>query len=117
MGDNAYAIERLASSLAEIRRRFAKDKAGMLATEYIAPDVAATPKEAFYAPSRAVDIHQSPGFISSEFVMCYPPGIPIIAPGERITSELVEHVLYSKEKGCLVTGAEDLTLGTIRVMA
>ncbi|NLN45978.1 MAG: aminotransferase class V-fold PLP-dependent enzyme [Clostridiaceae bacterium] len=117
MGDTAYAIERLASSLAEIRRRFAKDKAGMLTTEYIAPDVAATPKEAYYAPSLAVDIHQSPGHISSEFVMCYPPGIPIIAPGERITRELVDHVLYSKEKGCLVTGAEDLTLGTIRVMA
>ncbi|MBP7402622.1 MAG: aminotransferase class I/II-fold pyridoxal phosphate-dependent enzyme [Clostridia bacterium] len=117
MGDNEYAIERLASSLAEIRRRFAKDKAGMLETEYIAPDVVATPKQAYYAESRAIGIHQSPGCISSEFVMCYPPGIPIIAPGERITQELVDHVLYSKAKGCLVTGAEDLTLGTIRVMA
>ena len=117
MGDNEYAIERLASSLAEIRRRFAKDKTGMLETEYIAPDVVVSPKQAYNSASRAVDIHASSGGISSEFVMCYPPGIPIIAPGERITQELIDHVLYSKAKGCLVTGAEDLTLQTIRIMA
>ncbi|HEY5465596.1 MAG TPA: aminotransferase class I/II-fold pyridoxal phosphate-dependent enzyme [Clostridia bacterium] len=117
MGDNEYMVERLASSLAEIRRRFAKDKTGMLETEYIAPDVVVSPKQAFYGDSRRVDLKAGAGCISSEFVLCYPPGIPIIAPGERITNELIDHVLYSKEKGCLVTGPEDLTLQTIRVMS
>ena len=32
--------------------------------------------------------------------MCYPPGIPILAPGERITKEIAEYILYAKEKGC-----------------
>ena len=39
--------------------------------------------------------------------MCYPPGIPIFAPGERITKEILDYIRYSKEKGCFLTGTED----------
>ena len=40
----------------------------------------------------------------SEFVMCYPPGIPILAPGERITAEILDYIEYAKAKGCSMTG-------------
>ena len=49
--------------------------------------------------------------------MCYPPGIPILAPGERITKEILEHIQYAKEKGCSMTGPEDPEIHRINVLA
>jgi len=84
--------------------------------EYITPIVKVSPKEAFFAPQKSVEIEKSEGFISAEFVMCYPPGIPIIAPGELITSEILEYVAYSKDRGCMLTGTEDMAIERINVL-
>ena len=99
VGDNMFVMERLISAMAEIKRIYQKDKAGMYDHEYINPEVVMTPQEAFYAAKRAMPIEQSAGQICSEFVMCYPPGIPILAPGERITQEILDYIAYAKEKG------------------
>ena len=92
VGDNMFVMERLISAMAEIKRIYQKDKAGMYDHEYINPEVVMTPQEAFYAAKRAMPIEQSAGQICSEFVMCYPPGIPILAPGERITQEILDYI-------------------------
>ena len=55
-----------------------------MSQEYIDPEVAASPQEAFYAPKKSLPLRETEGMVCSEFVMCYPPGIPILAPGERI---------------------------------
>jgi arginine/lysine/ornithine decarboxylase len=39
--------------------------------------------------------------------MSYPPGIPIVAPGERITKEIIAYINYAREKGCFLTGTQD----------
>ncbi|MCL2053602.1 MAG: aminotransferase class I/II-fold pyridoxal phosphate-dependent enzyme [Oscillospiraceae bacterium] len=117
VGDKWKDIERLVSALAEIKRRFSKDKAGLLHYEYINPKIIMSPKEAFYGERRAVDIRESVGRVSGEFVMCYPPGIPILAPGELITKEILEYILYSKEKGCSLTGTEDMGIERIKVIS
>lgn len=62
-------------------------------------------------------LEESEGRVCSEFVMCYPPGIPILAPGERITAEILEHIRYAKSKGCSMTGPEDAELKQINVLA
>ncbi len=116
VGDNMLAIERLVSSLSEIRRLYSKDKSGMLDHEYISPEVVMSPQQAFYADKRAVKTEESVGLICSEFVMCYPPGIPILAPGERITNEILDYIAYAKAKGCLLTGTEDLQIESIRTV-
>jgi arginine/lysine/ornithine decarboxylase len=54
--------------------------------------------------------------ISAEFVMSYPPGIPILAPGERITGEILDYIRYAMDKGSLLTGPEDMTFSTIGVL-
>lgn len=59
---------------------------------------------------------QSVGEICSEFVMCYPPGIPILAPGERITSDIVNYIQYAKEKGCSLTGPQDMEIARLNVV-
>ena len=115
-GDRALEIERLISALSEIKRLYGGDPTGMLQSEYLAPDVALPPQQAFYADKKAVPLEQSVGEICSEFVMCYPPGIPILAPGERITSDIVNYIQYAKEKGCSLTGPQDMEIARLNVV-
>jgi arginine decarboxylase len=116
VGDNELALERLISSLSEIKRIYAKDQTGMLDHEYINPQVVLAPQKAFYAKKRAVPFRESEGRVCSEFVMCYPPGIPILAPGEQITREILDYIEYAKEKGCSLTGTEDINIEKINIV-
>ena len=116
IGDRKQDIERLVSALAEISRRFGKEKVNLMTQEYVDPQVAVSPQDAFYADKEKVELKDAPGQISGEFVMCYPPGIPILAPGERVTQEIREHIEYAREKGCTLTGAEDLEIRHLNVL-
>lgn len=116
VGDRALALERLVSSLSEIKRLYMGDKTGMFDHEYIAPEVVMAPQQAFYSEKRCVPIKAGAGSISAEFVMAYPPGIPILAPGERITAEIIDYIIYAKEKGSFLTGTEDMSIENIRVI-
>ncbi len=117
IGDRIQDIERLVGALADIKRLYSKDKAGMLANEYIAPQVALSPKSAFYAEKKSLPLCETEGYICAEFVMCYPPGIPILAPGEYITKEIIDYILYAKEKGCSMQGTEDIRVERLNVLA
>ncbi len=116
MGDRPQDLERLVSALAEIRRRFQRDSSGLLNTEYIDPEVVSSPQEAFYAEKKSVPLRDSAGCVCSEFVMCYPPGIPILAPGERITPQILDYIEYARRKGCSLTGPEDPDIMNINVL-
>ena len=116
IGDRMQELERLVSALAEIRRRYKKDPDGLMSQEYIDPEVVCSPQEAFYSNKKSVPIEESVGHVCSEFVMCYPPGIPILAPGERITSGILDYILYAKEKGCSMTGSEDPDINNLNVL-
>ena len=117
IGDRPQEVERLVSALAEIKRRYQTDGSGLLSQEYIDPVVAASPQEAFYAPKKSLPLRETEGMVCSEFVMCYPPGIPILAPGERITKEILNYIEYAKAKGCSMTGPEDPEILHLNVLA
>lgn len=116
IGDRRREVERLVSALSEIRRRFSRDKVRLMTQEYIEPEVAASPQEAFYAEKESLPLEESEGRICSEFVMCYPPGIPVLAPGERVTEEIIRYIRYAKEKGCSMTGPEDSEINRLNVL-
>lgn len=116
VGDRKRDIERLISALFEIRRRFGKTATGMLSQEYVTPTVAQPPRRAFYAEKMSVPLEQAVGKVCTEFVMCYPPGIPILAPGELITEKIIDYIKYAKEKGCQMTGTEDINLEKLNVI-
>lgn len=116
IGDRARDIERLVSAMAEVRRRFGKERFHLMSQEYIEPQVAVSPQDAFYADKVSLKLEESEGWICSEFVMCYPPGIPILAPGERITRPIIDYILYAKEKGCSMTGPEDANIERLNVI-
>ena len=116
IGDRIREIERLVSALYEVRRRFSKSKSDLMSHEYIDPQVAVSPKDAFYADKESLPIRETEGRVCSEFVMCYPPGIPILAPGERITKEILDYIEYAKEKGCSMTGPENPDIERLNVL-
>lgn len=115
-GDRAFEIERLISSLSEIKRIYSKDKVGMLNHEYIDPEVVFSPQEAFYHDKKSVYLREGIGHIAGEFVMCYPPGIPILAPGERITKDIIDYIEYAKSKGSVITGPKDMNIEHINII-
>ena len=116
VGDRPRDVERLVSALADIRRRYKRPKTGLLSQEYIPPIVVRSPQEAFYAEKCSLLLRDSIGKISTEFVTSYPPGIPILAPGEQVTEEIIRYIEYSKEKGCSVTGPEDMEVRQLNVI-
>ena len=116
VGDRERDLERLVAALADIRRRYKRDKATLMRQEYISPQVVAAPQEAFYAEKQALPLAESVGRICAEFVMCYPPGIPILAPGERITREILDYIRYAKDKNCMLLGTEDPDVNNLQVI-
>ncbi len=115
-GDKDQEIERLISALSEIKRVYSRDPAGMFDHDYIIPNVIMSPQNAFYANKKSIPIKKSAGKICSEFVMTYPTGIPILAPGELITEEILQYIEYAKQKGSLLTGTQDMKIENINVV-
>ncbi|MBQ9383882.1 MAG: aminotransferase class I/II-fold pyridoxal phosphate-dependent enzyme [Ruminiclostridium sp.] len=116
IGDRIQEIERLVGALEDIKRLYSRTSSKLHNAEYIAPIVAATPQKAFYADKELLPIRETAGRICSEFVMCYPPGIPILAPGEQITNEIIDYILYAKDKGCSMQGMEDPDISKLNVL-
>lgn len=116
VGDKNKSIERLIGALGEIQRLYKKDNRGMMDAEYISPVVAASPQAAFYAEKESLPIKECIGRVCAEFVMCYPPGIPILAPGEAVTPEIAAYIEYAKEKGCMMTGPQSMDVTRLNVL-
>ena len=116
IGDRKQEVERLVSALADIKRRYQKNSTGLLSQEYITPKVIMTPQDSFYAEKESLKLEDTVGRICSEFVMCYPPGIPILSPGEEITEKILDYILYAKKKGCSMTGPEDAKIEHLNVI-
>ncbi|MDO4478012.1 MAG: aminotransferase class I/II-fold pyridoxal phosphate-dependent enzyme [Lachnospiraceae bacterium] len=116
IGDSLQDIERLVGALSDIARQYAAPKKDIFSAEYISPKVCASPQAAFYADKESLPLKETCGRICAEFVMCYPPGIPILAPGEMITDEILDYIIYAREKGCSMQGPESLDISRLNVL-
>ena len=116
IGDRLQDIERLVGALNDIARLYAKPEGNFFSAEYITPIVKATPQEAFYAEKVKLPLEETVGRICAESVMCYPPGIPILAPGEMITGDIIEYIKTAKEKGCSMQGPESDDISELCVL-
>ena len=81
-----------------------------------APKMALIPRKAAQAPWERVPLKGSIGRISSEVITCYPPGIPILYPGEMISTEVTDYLQIMRLLAFGISGPEDRTLATIRVV-
>jgi arginine decarboxylase len=75
-----------------------------------------SPRDAFLGPSEAIAVDQALGRISCEAVAGYPPGVPALLPGERITAEVVGYLRELTSAGARLHGAADPTFATVRVL-
>ena len=116
VGDKTKNIERLISALSEIRRNHKREKRNLLESEYISPVVVMSPQDAFYADKTSLPLERCAGRVCTEFVMSYPPGIPILAPGELVTDELIAYIRYAQVKGCTLTGPESMDVSCLNVL-
>ena len=106
IGDKSDYCAMLANALKDISKKYSRQETPAYVYEYIKPIVKIPPRDAFYYPKEKISIASAKGRISGEYVMCYPPGIPLLAPGEVITEEIVGHIEYAKKKGCKIIGGE-----------
>lgn len=74
--------------------------------EYIPPVVKLSPRKAFYSRKSIIPVAEAENRISGCAVMSYPPGIPLLAPGELITKKIIEHIVFATTKGCSVSGLD-----------
>ncbi len=116
VGDKTKHIERLISALSDIRRLYKKERKGLWESEYISPEVVYSPQTAFYAAKESTPLEKCAGGVCGEFVMSYPPGIPILAPGERVTEQIVQYIRYAREKGCTLTGPESMDVSRLNLV-
>jgi lysine decarboxylase len=79
------------------------------------PEVVVTPREAFFARRRRIPLAESIGEVSAEQFTPYPPGVPLLAPGERITEEVVSAIAAAGRVG-RVAYSSDRTLATVEVV-
>ncbi|GAA1626178.1 aminotransferase class I/II-fold pyridoxal phosphate-dependent enzyme [Georgenia ruanii] len=75
------------------------------------------PREAFFARVEQVPIAQAVGRVVAEEISPYPPGVPVLAPGERVNAEIVEYLTTGLAAGMLVPDAADPRLTSLRVVA
>src|SRR3954466_15495794 len=75
------------------------------------------PRDAFFGRTEQVPAADAPGRIAAEIVSPYPPGVPALAPGERITKEVVDYLTSGPPAGMLIPDAADPELKTFRVVA
>ena len=116
IGDRIQDIERLVGALEDIKRLYGKVATGLYLGDYVQPEVVCSPQKPFYAEKESLPLAKTAGRVAGEFVMCYPPGIPIIAPGERVTEEIIRHIEFAKEKGCSLQGTSDQQANYLQVI-
>lgn len=116
IGDRIQDIERLVGALEDIRHTYQKDSRDLYCGDFIKPECVMSPQRAFYAEKKQIPLRETAGCICGELVMCYPPGIPILTPGERITGEIIKYISYAKEKGCSLQGTKDPEVEYLSVM-
>ncbi len=75
-----------------------------------------SPRDAFFAASKLVTVHDAIGLISADLICPYPPGIPIIMPGEQITETAIAYLQQILAAGGMLTGCADSDLQTMRVI-
>ncbi|MGV2910508.1 arginine decarboxylase, partial [Bacillus safensis] len=112
-------IDTLVTAMQEIAAASTRESGKQAVTEVLLPEIpslAMTPRDAFYATTEVVPFKEAVGRIIAEFVMVYPPGIPIFIPGEIITEENISYIFKNIEIGLPVQGPEDSTLEMIRVI-
>lgn len=109
-GDNEKSIDKLLDALRDISKRYyeAEIKKQVKPLPNLKnPKLLLSPRDAYYHDKKLVHISETEGLISGESIMIYPPGIPLVIPGEMITKEIIDHYIYLREEGSITLNDDD----------
>jgi arginine decarboxylase len=113
------ALERLAGDVDEVVKRIVTEgttRALVRSPAALELEMAVPPREAFLGAAEDVAVDDAIGRISCESIAGYPPGIPALLPGERITAETVAYLRELSREGARLHGASDPTFARIAVL-
>jgi arginine decarboxylase len=82
----------------------------------IEPDVVVTPREAFFSDYEVVPAAEAVGRVSAEMICPYPPGVPVLSPGERITQAALDALFEARDSGTRIAFVADPSLKTLKVL-
>ena len=119
LGESPVALERVGGDIEEVVKRIAKPgtvPAVIAPPASLVQQMTVPPREAFLGDAEVVPVDQAIGRISCESIAGYPPGIPALLPGERITEETMGYLRATLEAGSRLHGASDPALRTINVL-
>lgn len=118
-GDTKEGMDKLLKALKEISAEYFENKESIQDFLDIPaiPKKILNPREAFYSDKVSIPIKESLGKISGEFLLAYPPGIPLLCPGEEITQDVLDYVEDLKRANLYVQGTEDPTVSNIKVVS
>lgn len=116
VGDDETSLKMLIDALRDMSQKYKSSemKFGKVTLEN--PEVIVSPRDAFYASKKFIRLEDAEGEISGESIMAYPPGIPIVTPGERISCEMINYIKYIKNQHSLITDTEDPNVKYIKVL-
>jgi lysine decarboxylase len=83
----------------------------------VVPEAVLSPRDAFFAQNETVRADAAVGRVSAELIAPYPPGVPVLAPGELITRDAIESLREVRAEGGRIAYAADPTLETFQVVA
>lgn len=117
-GDTILTVSTLVQALRELARIHMGSESARTVQVHLPeiPELALSPREAFYSETEIVPLEEAANRIMAEFVMVYPPGIPILLPGEIISKDNINYIIENISAGLPVQGPEDETLKTIKVI-
>jgi lysine decarboxylase len=119
IGQPVEALEHFVHDFAEVVRRVSRPGSASAVTRpstALETEIVVSPREAFLGPSEVVAVEDAVGRVSSESIAGYPPGIPALLPGERVTAEAVSYLRELSAAGARLHGASDPSFQTIHVM-
>jgi lysine decarboxylase len=119
MADGWAEVEALVTAIVEsVERHRGRPRPVAPAAQWtVEPETVLPPRAAFFAPSTVVPAREAVGRVAAELVAPYPPGIPVLAPGERVTRAALDALLAARAAGTRVAYAGDPTLSSLRVVA
>lgn len=117
VGDTKRAIKTLVKALKGLAKEHRNGNVKKITRSMLKnPEMVVSPRDAYYSSKKSVSLEESVGSVSGESIMAYPPGIPLVTPGEMITEDIVEYAKLLKAQNCMLQGTQDPYVDTILIL-